>query len=148
MINIFQLDFYSRIRAWKELREQLADQPLDQQCIKIDEFWQKCPTMSYHLHPHDMETWPDPWQLLDENLYCPYSRALGMIYTLKILGIQKVDLIDCLDHNGINVVLVSVDSAKYILNYWPGAIVNNNLNDFTVVRYHDLTPLNNKIGKL
>lgn len=147
-MNAFQLDFYARLRAWTKLRETLIDSGIEQKCIEVDRFWQQSPLSNHYLHPVDIKTWPDPWQLLDDNVYCSYSRALGMIYTLSLLGIKDIDLVDATDYNSVDVVLVLVDNAKYILNYWPGTLVNNKLSDFNVVRYYDITPIIEKVGKL
>jgi hypothetical protein len=147
-MNEFQLDFFSRLRAWNTLRATLENQPTQEICLAVDEFWQKAPQSNHYLHPVDIEKWPDPWQLLNDNLYCPYSRAGGMIYTLAMLGIQDIVLADASDYNSISVVLVLVDHAKYILNYWPGTVVNNKLSDFTVVRHYDITPIIQKTGTL
>jgi hypothetical protein len=147
-MNAFQLDFYSRLRAWNTLKENLSDSPIDVVCIETDKFWQQCPESTHYLHPADIKSWPDPWQLLDDNMYCPYARALGIMYTLILLGITDIDLVDAIDYNSVSVVLVMVDSAKYALNYWPGTVVNNKLSDFTVVRHYDITPIIQKTGTL
>ena len=42
-MNAFQLDFYSRLRAWNTLKENLSDSPIDVVCIETDKFWQQCP---------------------------------------------------------------------------------------------------------
>jgi hypothetical protein len=147
-MNEFQLDFYSRLRAWTNLRETLKDTDSKTQCIEIDKFWQQSPISNHYLHPADIKSWPDPWHLLDDNIYCPYARALGMIYTLSLLGIKDIDLVSATDYNSEDVVLVLVDNAKYILNYWPGTVVNNKLSDFTVIRQHDITPIIRKAGTL
>jgi hypothetical protein len=122
--------------------------PLHEKCVEVDKFWQQCPETTHYLHPADIKSWPDPWQLLDDNMYCPYARALGIIYTLILLGITDIDLVDAIDYNSVSVVLVMVDSAKYVLNYWPGTVVNNKLSDFTVVRHYDITPIIQKTGTL
>jgi hypothetical protein len=147
-MNAFQLDFYSRLRAWNTLKENLSDSPIDVVCIETDKFWQQCPESTHYLHPADIKSWPDPWQLLDDNMYCPYARALGIMYTLILLGITDIDLVDAIDYNSVSVVLVLVDRAKYALNYWPGTVVNNKLSDFTVVRHYDITPIIQKTGTL
>ena len=147
-MNTFQLDFYSRLRAWRELRAKLADCTLEEQCIEVDKFWQQCPMTNHYLHPADIKQWPDPWQLMNDNIYCNYARALGMTHTLLLLGVTDIDLVDCLDYNNENVVLVLVDTAKYIMNYWPNTVVNNKLQNFTVVRRYDLTNIIKKIGTI
>lgn len=148
MINDFQNDFYTRLRVWNTLREKLTDRDIQDQCIEIDRFWQQCPMSTHYLHPHEIDKWPDPWQLLDGNIYCPYARALGMIYTLVLLGIKDIDLVEGLDYNNENVVLVLVDRAKYILNYWPNTVLNNKLENFTVIRRYDTTSIKTNIGKI
>jgi hypothetical protein len=70
-----------------------------------------------------------------------------MIYTLVLLGIKEVDLVDAKDDNSEDVALVLVDNAKYVLNYWPNTVVNNCLQDFTIMKRHDVSPIITKIGK-
>lgn len=147
-MNSFQLDFQNRLRDWRNFRESLTNKDTKDICIETDKYWQNSPIMNHYLHPVDIDNWPDPWQLLDDNLYCPYARALGMIYTLVMLGISDIDLVEGTDHNSIDVVLVLVDRAKYVLNYWPNTVVNNKLENFTVTRYYDITPIKTNIGKI
>ena len=103
-------------------------------------------TQNHYLHPDFIKDWPTPWQLLSDNTYCYYARALGMIYTLLLLGNNSIELVEAKDDNSNEVVLVLVDSAKYVLNYWPDTVVNNHINDFVITRSLDITPLYNKIG--
>ena len=147
-MNAFQLDFYPRLRAWHELRNNLTDALLHEQCIEVDKFWQQSPMSNHYLHPADIKSWPDPWQLINDNIYCSYSRALGMIYTLLLLGVTDIDLVDCIDYNNENVVLVLVDNARYAMNYLPNTVVNNKIQNFTIVRKYDLTPIIQRVGKL
>ena len=46
-----------------------------------------------------------------------------------------------------DVVLVLVDNAKYILNYWPNTVISNTLKDFKVVQKLDLQTIIKKIGR-
>jgi hypothetical protein len=50
------------------------------------------------------------------------------------------------DSQGDDVSLVLVDNAKYLLNYYPGTVISNNLQDFKIVSKLDITTINNKIG--
>jgi hypothetical protein len=147
-MNSFQFDFQSRLRSWANLRESLTNTDIENICIVTDQYWQQSPIMNHYLHPVDIDNWPDPWQLLDDNLYCPYARALGIIYTLVMLGISDIDLVEATDHNSIDVVLVLVDRAKYVLNYWPNTVVNNKLGDFTITKKYNIIPIIQKIGTL
>ena len=146
MINVFLLDYYTRLREWFKLKENLQGQDLSTICIEVDRFWQRVPISTYYLHPDDIEDWPNPWELINDNNYCYYARALGMVYTLLLLGIKDIDFVEALDDNKEHVVLVLVDSAKYVLNYWPESVVNTNLSDFTIVKNIKIDSLKKKIG--
>lgn len=146
MTNIFLFDYEYRLRSWANLRDSFKNQPLNIQCLEVDKFWQSVPTQHYYLHTDFIKDWPSPWQLLSDNTYCYYARALGMIYTLLLLGNKNIDLVDAKDDNSNEVVLVLVDDAKYVLNYWPDTVVNNRITDFVITRQHDITPLYSKIG--
>jgi hypothetical protein len=145
-MNIFQGNYEPRLQSWYDLRQEVKDIDRKSQCIKIDDWWQKCPLVNHYLHPDFTQEWPGPWELLVENNYCPYARALGMIYTLFMLGIKDIDLVDAIDNNSEDVVLVLVDNAKYIMNYWPDTVVNNCLQDFKITKRHNLTHIIRKIG--
>ena len=69
-----------------------------------------------------------------------------MIYTLLLLGNKNIALVEAKDDNSNEVVLVLVDDAKYVLNYWPDTVVNNQLTDFVITKELDITPLYSKIG--
>lgn len=103
---------------------------------------------NYYLHPDDMETWPGPWELLSDNNFCYYARGLGMIYTLLLLGINDIDFVEAKDYNDNDVVLVLVDNAKYVMNYWPKTVVNNSLEQFVVKKRIGIDPLIKKIGNV
>ena len=144
-MNVFTMPFEHRLEEWSKLRQSLADETLENTCVAVDDFWQQCPLNTYYLHPHDMKEWPTPWQLLHDNTYCYYSRGLGMLYTLALLGIKDVDLVSATDYNNIDVVLVLVDNAKYVLNYWPDCVLNTRLEKFTNIKYIDTTVIYNNL---
>lgn len=146
-MNVFQLNYDARLKAWHELRLKLEGQDTKSICISVDQFWQHCPLVNHYLHPDFIHEWPDPWELIAENNYCPYAKALGMIYTLILLGITDIDFVDAKDDNSEDVILVLVDNAKYILNYWPNTVVNNCLQDFKIAKRHSISSIITKIGK-
>lgn len=146
-MNTFLTDtFDQRLRSWYELRTSLQDADLETICIEVDKFWQKTPLVNHYLHPDDIKEWPSPWELLHDNNYCYYARALGMIYTLLLMGIKDIDLCIARDYNSIDVVLVTVDRAKYVMNYWPNSVVNTKFTEFTQIKTINIEPLFDKIG--
>ena len=146
-MNIFQSTYEARLQDWFQLRKSVINLPIDKQCITIDEWWQRAPLVTHHLHPLDMENWPDPWELLSENTYCEVARALGMCYTLYLIGVNDIELVLARNDTAEDVVLVLVDNAKYILNYWPDTVISNTLKDFKVVDHLDIKKIKDKIGR-
>jgi hypothetical protein len=144
-MNVFQLNYDTRLRSWYELRAQIEGTLIQNKCVEIDEYWQKAPLVNHHLHILDSISWPGPWDLLVENTYCTVARALGMCYTLLLTGVNDIELVEATDINGEDVVLVLVDDAKYILNYWPNTVLSNTLNDFTITRSIDISHLQLKL---
>ena len=145
-MNPFVLSYIERLKAWHDLKNELESSDLGNICVEVDRFWQKCPMSNHYLHPDEIETWPDPWQLLNDNIYCPYARALGMVYTLLLLGIEDIDFIEATDYHNNDVVLVLVDCVKYVMNYWPGSVLNTTHSDFEIKRHIDVDPLFKKIN--
>ena len=146
MTNIFLFDYETRLKSWSIFRNTIATYNIVQQCVEVDRFWQKTPYQNHYLHPDFMKEWPTPWQLLSDNIYCYYARALGIIYTLLLLGKKDIALVEAKDDNNNEVVLVLVDNAKYVLNYWPETVLNNRLTDFVITKELDITPLLSKVG--
>jgi len=146
-MNVFLQDYYTRLRLWSDLRQKLETADLETICVEVDRFWQQAPLSAHYLHPTDIESWPNPWNLINDNDYCLYGRALGMIYTLLLLGIKSIDFVEAIDDNNEDVVLVLVDDAKYVLNWNPDSVVNTDLADFKIKKHINIDPLTQKIGK-
>lgn len=120
--------FDQRLLGWYELRQQAEIQPdLESTLGMINTWWSASPWRPYYLHWHDQAHWPDPWQLLDDDVYCSLARGLGIMYTLAL--VQRSDIHDaCLvETAGSN--LVRVAGEKYILNWDKDTIVNIDLGD-------------------
>lgn len=144
-MNVFQTDYEDRLRDWKDLRLLIRGQALGEACVAVDRWWQAVPLVQHHLHWADTDSWPGPWTLLSENIYCTLTRALGMCYTLLMSDIHDVHLImatdlQCEEHN-----LVVVGRDKYILNFWPNSVLSTTLKDFSIVRTLSLDSIKKKI---
>lgn len=114
--------FAERLESWNDLREQTISGDLDSALTSINAWWFQTPWTAYHLHWDDRSTWPDPWQLLDDNLFCSLARGLGIMYTIAML--DRPDLQDALLIETDSDNLVLIDQGKYILNWDPTTIVN------------------------
>jgi hypothetical protein len=145
VINVFQLNYDARLISWCDLRKSIENADVATKCVEIDKWWQHAPLVSHYLHPNDKQSWPNPWEMLVDNQYCSITRGLGMIYTLLLSGIDDVDFCMAIDDNSEEVAIVVVDSAKYVLNYWPNSVLSNNLQDFKVVQKIDITDIKTKL---
>lgn len=122
--------FEERLTAWNQLRQSTKHLPLEQALWEINAWWFRTPWCAYHLHWDDRATWPDPWELLSDNIFCPLARGLGILYTIALL--EREDLTDAvlIDVGADN--LVQVAKKKYILNWDADEIVNINLGQYKV----------------
>lgn len=115
--------FEARLDSWNQLRTQVADQPVESALEIINSWWFQSPWTAYHLHWDDQITWPDPWQLLSDNIYCEVARGLGILYTITCLNRGDMDSAELvLTNDDRNLVLL--DKSKYILN-WDRTVVLN-----------------------
>jgi hypothetical protein len=117
--------FEQRLAAWNSLRDRVRDQSKLDALSEINIWWQQTPWRAYHLHWDDRQDWPDPWQLLSDNIYCDLARGLGILYTITVLDrddMQDAELIETEQGN-----LVQLDGGKYILNWGRDLGLNTNL---------------------
>ena len=144
-MNVFQLNYETRLQAWYDLRQSLKGADVQTRCVEVDKWWQSAPLVSHYLHPHEVSVWPGPWDLLNDNEYCYFARGLGMVYTLLLLGITCVDFCVATDDNSEEVVIVLVDNAKYVMNYWPDSVLNITQQQFKIVQKIDLDKIKLKL---
>jgi hypothetical protein len=115
--------FSARLENWNLLRDRCQTLPLESALDAINEWWFRAPWRPYYLHWDDQSVWPDPWQLLSDDVYCDLARGLGILYTISLL--DRKDMASArlvLTEEGDNLVLVAKE--KYILNWSPTSIVN------------------------
>jgi hypothetical protein len=131
--------FSGRLEKWNLLRDQCQNLPVEHALQAINDWWFDAPWRPYYLHWDDSATWPDPWQLLSDDVYCEVARGLGILYTITLLDradIGPTSLV--LTDSGHNLVLV--DQTKYILNWEKHTVVNNNL-EFKIRRQYQQHPI-------
>ena len=116
--------FAERLESWTQLRQQASTADVETALNTINSWWFQTPWRAYHLHWDDRAVWPDPWQLLSDDLYCPLARGLGILYTITML--DRPDLQDAVlaEFDSDNLVLVA--KKKYILNWDSTTVVNIN----------------------
>jgi hypothetical protein len=116
-----------RILKWREWRTSLTPLSLDDCLQEVAITWAKAPVVNHYLIPDDIAEWPDPWNLINDNIYCDLGVTLGMFYTLSLCDnpyIENAHIEIFKTTNGwIN--LCSINQGLYMLNYNPGSVVNN-----------------------
>jgi len=116
-------EFADRLSAWSALRADAHSMECKSALEIINAWWHQTPWKPYYLHWDDQPRWPDPWQLLSDDVYCPVAKGLGILYTISML--DRADMTDAtlvLTESGDNLVLVQ--ERKYILNWSPDSVVN------------------------
>jgi hypothetical protein len=81
---MFELDVDDRLARWSKFRKSLetSDSPMED----VIEFWSTVPIIS---HNHDIDhyysgNWPTPWEIIGENRYDDFTKAIMMGYTLLL----------------------------------------------------------------
>ena len=118
-------NFSERLESWAQLRQQCSKLDSEPALIKINQWWFQTPWTAYHLHWDDQADWPDPWQLLSDNQYCPVARGLGIMYTIAMLDREDLQDARMIEYQSDNLVLAAQE--KYILNWDPDQVVNISL---------------------
>jgi hypothetical protein len=122
--------FAQRLESWSQLRAQAAQVESESALHLINAWWFHSPWRAYHLHWDDQPTWPDPWQLLSDNMYCGLARGLGIMYTIAMLDHPEMQDSCLVDTDSDNLVLVA--QKKYILNWGPEQVLNINPGPYKV----------------
>lgn len=125
---MFQLKPEDRLRSWREFRAKLESLPIEQALTQTAEFWARAPFVPYNLDPAQIESWPDPWTLIDENVYCDIAKCLGIVYTITLtkhrsdLDVELRVYQDPKTRYEYN--LAWINQGKYILNMIDGEVLN------------------------
>jgi hypothetical protein len=138
------LQYQDRLRAWLDLREHCQSLDLASVTAAIDQWWQRTPWRPYYLHWDDREDWPNPWQLLADNEYCDVARALGIMYTVKLL--ERADCADAVMVSTDQGNLVLVQGGKYVMNWNSDEIVNIQSTQIKIQRTLESSVLDRLLG--
>jgi hypothetical protein len=116
-------NFSDRLAAWHNLRIAVQTQPLELALTEINAWWFTAPWVPHYLHWDDQPKWPDPWQLLSDNVFCEVARGLGILYTISMIDHPEIASAELVTTDqGYNLVLVN--KQIYILNWVKDNIVN------------------------
>ena len=75
-------DIVLLLQEWRDFREQLESESDPINLAKS--FFRDKPIVSFHTDPYDSSRWPEPWQLIAENIYCEFTKILAIYYSLAL----------------------------------------------------------------
>jgi hypothetical protein len=110
----------SRLTEWANHRRELDESadPLQ----NVWDFWHRAPFTPHNrnIDPHYQQSWPSPWEIIADNIYDDFTKALMIGWTLKLtkkFKDSKIELRTLVDSNRTRQYnLVYVDD-KWIINY-------------------------------
>lgn len=117
---MFNQPLDNRLSSWANLRSSLEEDhnPID----KVWDFWKDAPYIPYNksVDPFYQRGWPTPWEIIVENHYDDFTKALMIGWTLKYskrFQNSKIELRTMVDkHRKYQYNVVCVDS-QWIINY-------------------------------
>lgn len=140
---MFSNCFEDRLAAWRLFRVGLetSAEPLDD----VIQMYATAPLMSIHTDPWDQSTWPQPWQLVDDNQYCCFRIVLGYCYSLQLTDMFKAcrfEIHIAMDYKSSQMYyLLFVDDS--VLGYQTNAVITTSQLPATLVsqRIYVMPPL-------
>ena len=117
---MFNQPIDQRLSEWADHRRQLDESkdPLQD----VWDFWHQAPFTPHNknIDPYHQKSWPSPWEIIAENIYDDFTKALMIGWTLKLtkqFKNSKIELRTMVDTNRRREYnLVYIDD-KWILNY-------------------------------
>ena len=115
---MFDKKFEERMIIWREFRASLETtiDPIQE----VIDFYSRAPACTIAADPFTPSTWPNPWELLEENNYCPFVKILAICYTL-----QLTDVLSQASYE-IHITRDNKKSATYYLLYVDDQVIGFN----------------------
>lgn len=117
---MFHLNLDDRLSYWLDHRRKLEriDNPLESTC----EFWNSAPfiPINRNVDPHYQASWPTPWEIIEQNQYDDFTRALMIGWTLKLtkkFKDSKVEIKTFVDNTRSREYNIVVVDDIWALNY-------------------------------
>ena len=122
---MFNLPPDERLSAWLKFRKQLevSDEPLSD----LVEFWHQAPFTPYNkdIDPYNHKSWPTPWEIIIDNKYDDFTKALLMSWTLKLTDRfkdTKIEIKTYIDNERKRQYNLVFIEDKSVLNYLDGTV--------------------------
>ena len=117
----------SRLTEWIDHRKQLdeVENPLQE----VWDFWHLAPFIPHNrnIDPYYQKSWPSPWEIIEDNKYDDFTKALMIGWTLKLtkkFKNSKIELKTFVDQSKTREYnLVYVDE-QWVINYNDNGPIN------------------------
>jgi hypothetical protein len=117
---MFKKSIDDRLSSWAEHRSDLntSETPFSD----VWEFWKNAPYIQYNhkIDPYHQRTWPTPWEIIIDNHYDDFTKALMIGWSIKLTErykdsrIEVRTLVDKVKNAVYNVVYVD---ERIVINY-------------------------------
>lgn len=133
---MFELQIDDRLSAWASLRLEL--ETVDDPFQKVTEFWQDAPFTPYNrnIDQYHQKSWPSPWQIIVDNQYDDFTKALMIAYSLKFTKRFKESVIELrtiVDKNNKKYYNIVCIDNKWVINYGDNIVILENIPDSFLV---------------
>ena len=126
---MFKLEVEDRLSAWSALRKDvdISSDPLQ----TLIDFWSDTPFVphNHNIDPYYSASWPTPWEIIVENKYDDFTKAVMIGYTLLLTNKfkdSKIEIQTLIDkEQGRLYNIVYVDDT-WALNYQDNQVVAKN----------------------
>jgi hypothetical protein len=111
---------------------------LDQSSTPLEdvwEFWKQAPYIPYNkkVDPHYQQSWPSPWEIIVDNRYDDFTKAVMIAWTLRLtkrFRYNKIEIKTYLDKAKNAVYNVVCVDEEWLINYKDnGPVLVKNLPD-------------------
>jgi len=133
---MFELQIDDRLSSWAALRLELES--VDDPFQKVTDFWHDAPFTPYNrnIDQYHQKSWPSPWQIVVDNQYDDFTKALMIAYSLKFTKrfnesvIELRTIVDKSNRKYYNIVCVD---NKWVINYGDDVVTLENIPDSFLV---------------
>lgn len=117
---MFKQPIDDRISSWARHRQSLetSTSPFDD----VWSFWKDAPYVPYNhkIDPYHQRSWPSPWEIIAENQYDDFTKALMIGWTIKLTNRfkdSKIELRTLVDKSRNALYNVIYVDEKIVINY-------------------------------
>jgi hypothetical protein len=117
---MFDLEVDDRLSVWANFRESIntSSDPLQD----VVNFWESIPftAHNHNIDPYYQASWPTPWEIIVENRYDDFTKAVMIGYTLLFTDRFKdsdIQIKTLVDNDGKRLYNVVYVDDEWVLNY-------------------------------